>query len=47
MIELWTPEREVERVRNLPPPCCVLVEDTLFPEIPGDNQEVVAVSRHD
>ena len=39
--------REVSGVRNLPPPCCVLEQDTLLPESTGYTQEVVAPSRHD
>ena len=31
VVECRTPEREVG-VRNLPPPCCVLEQDTLLPE---------------
>ena len=34
-------------VRNLPPPCCVLEQDTLLPESTGNTQEAVAPSRHD
>ena len=35
-------------VRNLPPPCCVLEQDTLLPKKYWLNtQEVVAPSRHD
>ena len=34
-------------VRNLPPPCCVLEQDTLHPENIGNTQEAVAPSRHD
>ena len=41
-----TPEREV-RVRNLPPPCFVLEQDTLLPESTGNTEEAVAPSRHD
>ena len=41
-----TLEREVG-VRNQPPPCCVLEQDTLLPEGTGNTQEVVAPSRHD
>ena len=32
---------------NLPPPCCVLEQDTLLPESTGNTQEAVAPSRHD
>ena len=32
---------------NLPPPCCVLEQDTLLPESTGNTQEAVATSRHD
>ena len=39
--------REGSGVRNLPPPCCVLKQDTLLSEITGNTQEVVAPSRHD
>ena len=39
-------EQEVG-VRNLPPPCCVLEQDTLLPESTGNTQEAVASSRHD
>ena len=35
------------RVRDLPPPCCVLEQDTLLPESTGNTQETVAPSRHD
>ena len=35
------------RVRNLPPPYCVLEQDTLLPESTGNTQEAVAPSRHD
>ena len=31
VVECRTPEREV-RGSNLPPPCCVLEQDTLLPE---------------
>ena len=34
VVECRTPEREV-RVRDLPPPCCVLEQDTLLPESTG------------
>ena len=34
VVEGWTPEREVG-VRNLPPSCCVLEQDTLLPESTG------------
>ena len=42
-------ERRNQRsgVRNLPPPCCVLKQDTLLPESTGNTQEAVAPSRHD
>ena len=33
--------------RNLPPPCCVLEQDTLLPESTGNTQEAVVPSRHD
>ena len=44
--ERRTPERGVG-VRNLPPPCCVLEQDTLLTESTGNTQEAVAPSRHD
>ena len=44
MVERRTPEREV---RNRPPPCCVLEQDTLLPKSTGNTQEAVAPSRHD
>ena len=31
-------------IRNLPPPCCVLEQDTLLPESTGNTQEAVALS---
>ena len=34
-------------IRNLPPPCCVLEQDTLLPQSTGNTQEAVATSRHD
>ena len=34
-------------VRNLPPPCGVLEQDTLLPKKTGNTQEAVALSRHD
>ena len=34
-------------VRNLPPLCCVLEQDTLLPESTGNTQEAVTPSRHD
>ena len=34
-------------VRNLPPPCCVLEQDTLLPENTGNTKEAVAPSPHD
>ena len=34
VVECRAPEREVG-VRNLPPPCCVLEQDTLLPESTG------------
>ena len=43
MVERQTPEREVW-VRNLPPLCCVLEQDTLLPERTGNIQEAVAPS---
>ena len=46
VVERQTPEGEVG-VRNLPPPFCVLEQDTLLPESTGNTQEVVALSRHD
>ena len=46
LVERRTPEREVG-VRNLPPPCCVLEQDTLLPESTGNTQVAVAPSRHD
>ena len=45
LVERRTPGREVG-VRNLPPPCCVLEQDTLLPESTGNTQEAVAPS-HD
>ena len=35
VVECWTPERQRSGVRNLPPPCCVLEQDTLLPESTG------------
>ena len=35
VVECRTPEREVGGVRNLPPPCCVLEQETLLPENTG------------
>ena len=46
VVEHRTQEREVG-VRNLPPPCCVLEQDTVLPESTGNAQEAVAPSRHD
>ena len=46
MVESRTPERGV-RVRNLPPPCCVLGQVTLLSESTGNTQKAVAPSRHD
>ena len=46
MVERRTPERE-EGVRSLPPPCCVIEQDTLLPESTGNAQEAVVPSRHD
>ena len=46
VVELRTLNREVG-ARNLPPPCCVLVQDTLLPESTGNTQEAVAPSRRD
>ena len=46
MVERLTPERKVG-VRNPPPPCCVLEEDTLLPESTGYAQKAMAPSRHD
>ena len=34
-------------VRNLPPPYCVIEQDTLLPENTGNTQKAVAPSRHD
>ena len=34
-------------VQNLPPPSCVLEEDTLLPESTGNTLEAVALSRHE
>ena len=45
LVECQTLEREVG-VRNLPPPCCVLEQDTLLPERASNTQEAVALSRH-
>ena len=48
MIECRTPEREVWGVvRNLTPPCCVLKQDIALPKRTGNNQEALALSRHD
>ena len=38
---------ESSGVRNLPPPSCVLEQDTLLPESIGYTQEAVAPSRQD
>ena len=46
MVERQTPERKIG-VRNLPPPCCVLEQDTILPENTGNTQEAVAPSLHD
>ena len=46
MVERLIPEREIG-VRNLPPPGCVLEQDTLLPENTGNTQEAVTPSRHD
>ena len=46
MVERRTLERNIG-VRNLPPPCCVLEQDTLLPENTGNTKEAVAPSRHD
>ena len=46
MLERWTPEGKIG-VRNLPPPFCVLEQDTLLPENTGNTKEAVAPSRHD
>ena len=46
MVERRTPSREVEGVRNLPPPSCVIEQDIQLPESTGNTQEVVAPSRH-
>ena len=46
LVERCTPEREVG-VQNLPPPSCVLEQDTFLPESTGNIQEVVvAMSQH-
>ena len=45
VVERRTSEREVG-VRNLTPSCCVLEQDTLFPEKTWNTQEAVASSRH-
>ena len=45
-VERRTPESEVG-VRNLPPPCCVIEQDTLLPESTGNTQEAVAPSGND
>ena len=34
-------------VRNLPPPCCILEQDTLLPENTCNTQEAVAPSLYD
>ena len=34
-------------VRNQPPPCCVLEQDTVLPENTGNTQEAVAPFRPD
>ena len=34
-------------VQNLPPPCCVLAQDTLLPKSTCNTQEEVALFRHD
>ena len=44
MVERLTPEREVG-VQNLPPPCCVVEQDTLLPESTVNTQEAEAPSR--
>ena len=46
MVERRTPELEV-RGSKFTSPCCVLEQDTLFPEITGNTQEALAPSRHD
>ena len=46
VVEHQTPEREFG-VRNLPPPCCVLEQDTFLPESTRNTQEAVAPSQHD
>ena len=43
VVERQTLEIEVG-VRNLPPPCCVLEQNTLLPESTGNTQEAVAPS---
>ena len=45
----WSVGLRSERsgIQNLPPPCCVLEQDTLLPESTGHTQEAVALSRHD
>ena len=39
------PEREV-RIRSLHTPCCVLEQDTLFPQNIGNTAEAMAPFRH-
>ena len=46
VVERRTPSREVG-VRNLPPPCHILEQDTLLPESTGNTQEAMDPSRHD
>ena len=41
MVEPRTPEREVG-VRNLPPPFCVIEQDTLLPKSTCNTPEAVA-----
>ena len=45
LVECRTLKREVA-VRNLPPPCHVLKQDTLLPERAGNTQEAVALSQY-
>ena len=41
VVECRTPEREVGG-RNLPPPCCVIEQDTLLPKSISNTQEALA-----
>ena len=43
MVKRRTPEREFG-VRNIPPPCCVVEQETLLPDSTGNIQEAVAPS---